>query len=867
MGTQHHLRDLPKPLTSFIGRERELLEVTRLLDSTRLLTLIGVGGCGKTRLALQLAIEQTDAYEDGVCWVDLASLSEPALVTQSVAQALGLREASHESLLETITNYLQAKQFLLVLDNCEHLLVTCRKLGEALLRACPDLKVLATSREPLTVVGELCWLVPALSLPDVTHLPRQDRILLADVERYDAVHLFVERAKSVLTTFTLTSQNQMAVAQVCQRLDGMPLAIELAAARVNVLAVQQIADRLDDRFALLTGGNRTALIPRHQTLRATMDWSYDLLSEPERILFRRLAVFAGGFGLEAAEAICTGNGIQQNEGLDLLSCLVDKSLVAADTQRNTEARYRLLETVRQYASDKLLERGETVAIRERHLDFFLVFAVAVESGLKGPEQVSWLKRLDTEFDNLRAAMNWALESGQAQSGLRMATALWIWHARGYWREGLDRLERLLARPEAAERTPTRAAALNAAGFFAFELGDAKAAQAWLNESKAISLELGVKGRPYLAWSLGWLGDGMIDHDKTIARHALNESIMLSRETEDNYFLALMLRQRGILAIREGDLELAGTVSRESLALFQKIGNQWGAAVATGNLGVMYYLLEDYAAAYAHFQAALTIYRVFQDKLHIAATLIDLGGVAQLQGDYQQASAFFDEGLATCRDIGRAEDIARALSDLGIAVGQRGDRARAAAFLTEALSLNPQMGNAYGSAICLLGLAGVQRQPVRAAQLLAAAQTAFEAKGDILLPLHRVARQRIEHAARISLGDEAFAIAWAEGQALTVDQAMQLAMEAESSTAPAQPTARSEPAGQPPSLVEPLAEPLNAREIEVLRLIADGLSNHEIADRLVIALSTVKWHVSNLFGKLGVNSRTQALSRAKDLGLL
>jgi non-specific serine/threonine protein kinase len=412
---------------------------------------------------------------------------------------------------------------------------------------------------------------------------------------------------------------------------------------------------------------------------------------------------------------------------------------------------------------------------------------------------------------------------------------------------------LLARPEAAEHTPTRAAALNAAGLFAFELGDSQAAQAWLNESKAISLELGVKGKPYLAWSLGWLGDGMIDRDKTIAQRALDESIMLARETDDTYFLALMLRDRGILALRQGECKLARILSSESLALFQKIGNQWGAAAATANLGSVYSLLEDYAAAYAHFQNALTIFRVFEDKLHIAASLIDLGGVAQLQGDYQQALAFFDESLATYREIGRTGDIARVLSDLGIAVGQRGDRIRAAAFLIEALSLNQEIGSAYGIATCLLGLAGIQQQPIRATQLLAAAQTVFDAKGDIRTPLHRAARQRIEHTARLSLGEESFATAWAEGQAMTLEQAIEKAMRIEYQLQPAQPAM-------------PI-EPLNEREREMLQLIADGLTNHEIAERLVIALSTVKWHVSNLFGKLGVNSRTQAVARAKELGLL
>ena len=446
--------NLPVQLTSFVGRARELAELQRLLSTTRLLTLTGSGGVGKTRLSLQVAASLIDAFADGVWFVELAPLADPALIPQSIASALGVREQSGQPLLVLLSEYLHTRKALLVLDNCEHLVAECAQVAEVLLRAAPGLKILASSREALGIGGELAWHVPSLSLPDPRQLP-----VLADLSQYEAVRLFVERAAFALPAFKLSDINAPTVVKICQRLDGIPLAIELAAARVKALPIESIASRLDDRFRLLTGGSRTAL-PRQQTLRALIDWSHSLLSEPERILLRRLSVFSSGWTLEAGEAVCAGDGIGALDVVDLLAHLVDKSLVLLDEEL---ARYRLLETIRQYAREKLLDSGEGAQVRSRHLGFYVRLGKEFSSEILGPGETLWLNRLELEHDNVRRAIEWSLESADALSGMRLTAALHLFWQQRYTAEGLDYLRALLAQPEAMGRTPARARALQSRG--------------------------------------------------------------------------------------------------------------------------------------------------------------------------------------------------------------------------------------------------------------------------------------------------------------------------------------------------------------------------------------------------------------------
>src|SRR5215212_1423649 len=413
--------NLPFQLTSLVGRRREIAKVEDMITEARLLTLTGPGGSGKTRLALAVAAEvvaEVEDYEDGAWLVELGSLSDPELVLQAVASVLGAREAPGSPLLETLSDHLRSRSMLLVLDNCEHLVGACASLTEALLRSCPNLSILATSREALGVTGETLFAVPPLSLPDPRRLPAPEGLT-----RYESTGLFVERARAVKQDFALAEGNAMAVAQVCYRLDGIPLAIELAAARIRVLSVGQISSRLDDSFRLLTGGGRSAL-DHHRTLRTAMDWSHELLSEEEKALFGRLSVFAGGFVLEAAEAVCAGDGLEGGEVLDLLASLVDKSLVLFE-ERARETRYRLLETVRQYAAEQLEESGAETEVRRRQADFFVGLAERAAPELKGHEQVAWLGCLETEHDNLRTAMRFLLDRGHTEAVSRLAWALWF----------------------------------------------------------------------------------------------------------------------------------------------------------------------------------------------------------------------------------------------------------------------------------------------------------------------------------------------------------------------------------------------------------------------------------------------------------
>ncbi len=458
--TDHASVVLPSVLTSFVGRQRELEAIGQLLISSRLLTLIGAGGIGKTRLALRAAADAAQLFSDGTHAVELAPLSDPDLLVHAVASALRIPEQRARPLSVTLIDRLRLKRLLLVLDNCEHLVESIARLADHLLRACSDVHILATSRESLGVAGEVVWRVPPLAMPD----PARD-VTLQDLVQTDAVRLFIERAQAVLPGFaeTLNDRGIREVAKVCQQLDGIPLAIELAAARARVLAPEEIAERLQDRFSLLVGGSRT--VPaRHQTLRATVDWSYGLLSEAHRRLFDRLSVFAGSWTLRAAEAVCSGSGTEIRQVLDLITQLVDKSLVLTEPGTSGEMRYRMLETLREYAMEKLRERGETPEWRARHAAWFLALAEQAAPELRGPHQLRWLERLQLEYDNLRAALHWCLDGdGTIETGVKLAGALaGFWRIRGHVSEGQAWLER--ARARADEAPPSaHATLLNGSG--------------------------------------------------------------------------------------------------------------------------------------------------------------------------------------------------------------------------------------------------------------------------------------------------------------------------------------------------------------------------------------------------------------------
>jgi predicted ATPase/DNA-binding SARP family transcriptional activator/DNA-binding CsgD family transcriptional regulator len=643
--------NLPAPRSSFVGREHDLVQVKRTLAMTRLLTLIGTGGAGKTRLALEVVKDLVGAYPDGVWLVELAGLSEPELLPQEVADTLNVREQEDHPLIDTLVETLSGKKLLLVLDNCEHLVDAAARLSDALLNSCPYLRVLATSREPLGIMGEISWQVPFLTTPNLVQAPTVE-----ELEGYESVRLFVERARHGDLAFSLTSHNAQYVSQICRRLEGIPLAIELAAARARVLSVEQIAERLDDCFRLLTTGNRTAL-PRHRTLRATIGWSHELLLEDECRLFRRLAVFAGGFTLVAAEMICSGEDLEVDEVLNLLSRLVDKSLVVVQ-ERGGKVRYRLLETVRQYGWEKLEASGEAEAIRWRHANFFLALVQETEPKIEprtnNADRHMWLERLEIEHGNLRAALRSAVDMHEAETGLRLASALfWFWHMRGYLKEGRSWFDRALA--GTPERTAVRAKALYHAGYLAFIQCDYSVACSQLEESVAVWQKLGGK-QDGLAHALWLLGLVMLAQGEPAVAHSLAEkSVTIFRMIEEDGFgLSMSLAILGIVASTQGNHALAASQLEESVAVAQKMEDDWATSLPFRYLGAAASRRGDHDRAVELLKESLLLLQESCEPWYSSRSLECLATVVSIQGDHGRAARLFGAGEALREAIGASQ---------------------------------------------------------------------------------------------------------------------------------------------------------------------------------------------------------------------
>ena len=595
--------NLPQQLTSFIGREQEFVEIKELLRTARLLTLLGMGGLGKTRLSLQVAADVLDDYPDGVWFVELAPLADERLVPQAVASVLGVKEEAGRPVQEALVKYVKDRQLLLILDNCEHLVHACAELVRLLLQAGPQVRILASSREHLHLMGERTYAVPPLAVPDPNRT-----IAVEALTRFEAVCLFIDRAVAARPAFQMNSQNAGAVADICHRLDGIPLALELAAARVRTLSVEKIAERLGDRFRLLTSGDKTVL-PRQQTLRALIDWSYDLLDEHERALLRRLAVFAGGWTLEAAEAVGAGGDVVALDVLDLLTRLVEKSLVALDADG---ARYRLLETVREYAQGRLDEAGESGEARTRHLTFHLTLAEAADAKLHGPGQGAWFSRLDLERENLLLAHAWCDHAeGGAELGLKLIRAVTIyWLNRGLLRLGYRVTVEALARPGAQERSLVRCRALSGAGQLGYFLGSFEEAHRYLEEYLSIARELGDKGR-----------------------------------------IAGALALQGLVSFGQRDLATARVYYEESLALARELGNQGRLSHALNALAELNRAEGDLDGAEPLYLEALALHREQDDRDNIATTLLNLARVSVGRSSADQARALLLEALAIANETG------------------------------------------------------------------------------------------------------------------------------------------------------------------------------------------------------------------------
>ncbi|HLK61182.1 MAG TPA: tetratricopeptide repeat protein, partial [Chthonomonadaceae bacterium] len=810
-GVSHNL---PSPLTSFIGRDKEFADLKRLLGSTRLLTLTGTGGSGKTRLALEIAGEKVSEYADGVWLVTLASLSDPSLVVQAVASVFDIREQPGKPLLQTLVSALRSKALLLLLDNCEHLLKSCGTLAAILLRACPSVQLLTTSRERLGIAGEQIYRVPSLSLPDLT-----DGVSVENLQRYESVRLFVARACLTRSDFQVTPRNARALAQICHRLDGIPLAIELAAAWVNSLSVADLLHRLDDRFNLLTGGDRSAL-PRQQTLRGLIDWSYDLLSGPERKLFQQLSVFAGGWTLEAAEFVCAeqGRGTGEYAGraggaiarsafiaergpalraerdsrengaenvvpfhfpgeiLDLLSSLVDKSLVIAE-EWGYEVRYRLLETMRQYAHEWLLESGESDAVRKRHQDYFLALAETPKLKRVGVEQGEWLQKLEREHENLRAALDRSLLERETTACLRFCGALsGFWRLRGHVSEGQEWSVRALGAAGAQQRSPERAKALNTVGGLVYSQGDYPSAQTYYEECLAIYRELGDRlGTAQLLNNLGAVAFSQSNY--TSARAYTEESLAVKREMGDQRGIADSLHNLGTMAHNQGDYGSAWTYHRESLALRRENGDRVLIAWSLNDLGSIANTQGDYGLARTYHEESLALRREIGDRGGIAYSLLNLGNADYFQGNYVSARSYYEESLGTLREIGDRKGIAQLLYNLGAVAFDQGDYGSARTYHEESLALRREIGDQSGIAQSLEAFAGFAVHIGKweaAASLWGAAEALREQIRSPQAPGEQADNDRKVAAARETLGEEAFTRVWEKGKEMTIETAITLA---------------------------------------------------------------------------------------------
>jgi predicted ATPase/transcriptional regulator with XRE-family HTH domain/Tfp pilus assembly protein PilF len=771
---QHH-RNLPVPPTTLIGREPELAAIGRRLlhDGARLLTLIGPPGIGKTHLGLQAATDLRDRFEDGACFVELAPIRDPALVATAIARVLRVKEVSGEPLMARLKAELRDRQLLLVLDNFEQVLPAAALVVD-LLAASPWLQVLVTSRAALRVRGERLFPVPALALPQ-----RTAGLDVATIGQAPAVTLFVARAQAVQPEFVLTQANAATVAEICQRLDGLPLAIELAAARSKLFSLEALLTRLEHRLTLLTIGARDLPV-RQQTLRNTIDWSYQLLDVGQQRLFARVGVFVGGCTLAAAEAVCTAAGDLASDALDGLAALVDQSLVRQDKGLDGEPRFIMLETIREYALEKLSERGELEKMHRQHAAYCLTLAETASRDLSsGTAQVAWMDRLEREHDNMLAALIWsqALEDS-VNENLRLAAALTqFWLLRGYFSEGQTWLTRALARPEAADATVARAKGLLSAATIAQSQGQYATARRLIKESLEISQVLeDQRGIAKALRALGWLAFTQGDFEQ--ARSLFGERIILYQSLEDQEGIDTALVELGQVAIFEGDYDRAATIIKQALARYREQGNVLATANSLLDLGIIAFRQGDYARAEAFYVESLDLYQQLGDRDGIALILLHLGNVAYRQGNDAQAEARFKESLALHQEFGDQVGITWCIVGLAQVAQRRGDYAQAAIHFAEGLAFCRQFKNHEDIAICLMGLSeviGKQGQSLRATRLLGTVEVILKATGARVALHIRADYARIVADTGAQLDEATFAAVWAEGQAMALEQAIAYAL--------------------------------------------------------------------------------------------
>ena len=852
-------------LTPLIGREQQEQAISALLlrSEVRLLTLTGTAGIGKTRLAQKVATDLSKAFPDGVCLVHLAPISEADLVLPTIAQTLGLRDVKDHVLFESLKAFLRHKHLLLLLDNFEQVLEAAPTVVELLL-ACPSIKILVTSRAVLHVEGEYQFSVPPLSLPDPLHLPAHEELL-----RYAAVTLFVQRVQMVKPQFVLSEDNAAAIAQICIRLEGLPLSLELAAARSKLLSPQTLLRRLKHRLAVLTGGRQDAPT-RQQTLRATMSWSYDLLNAEQQRCFRRLAIFVGGCTLEVAEAVCSTAADIWLPIMDLVASLLDKSLLQQSDRAEDEPRLLMLETIREYALERLVASGELESTEKTHAMCYLALAEQSEPELFGHQQRLWMNRLTWDAENFRAALQWSQTHQRKEHLLRLAGNLGhFWYMCGRFSEAMLWIETALREVAPDVAVSARIKALYIVALIASHLGQSDLLFVRAGECLTLARQNGdSRGFAIASWPLvhHLLAGGDI-----VGAHAQAEEtltfVRAHAPAEDSWTLACALNAFGSVALSQGDYTQAQHLYERALALFKEAGDLWLYGELHLFLANVYWAQGDQTKARTFLREGLTIHDQLGNAWVTGWFVSLFGKIALRQGDIPRARFLLEAGLKRHQQLGDQQGQALIYALLAQAAAREDDYTLARNLAIQSLEIARTVYDSGSLILCLEELADVvagQGEPAWAAQLWGAAEHYREASHTSLPLVERLSRARHIEQAQGLLGKQIFAERWAEGRTMTAEQAI-AASPTPDRTSKTQTPAQARPGRT--SMTQPLLDPLSQRELEVLQLLAGGASNQEIALALVVAPGTVKLHVSHILSKLGVNSRTRAILRARDLGLL
>src|SRR6266480_4558782 len=864
-GSPVPFQNLPFLLTPLIGREHQEQAISSLLlrPEVRLLTLTGTGGIGKTRLAQKVAKDLIKEFPHGVCLVQLAPLSDPDLVVPTIAQTLGLRDVEERSLFESLKAFLRDKHLLLLLDNFEQVLEASPALVELLL-ACPSIKILVTSRAVLHVEGEYEFSVPPLSLPDPLHLPAYEQLL-----QYAAVALFVERAHMVKPQFVLSEDNAAAVVQICIRLDGLPLSLELAAARSKLLSPQALLGRLNHRLALLTGGRQDAPT-RQQTLRDTIRWSYDLLNAQEQWCFRRLAIFVGGCTLEAAEAVCSAAADLSYPAIDLVASLLDKSLLQQIDRDGDEPRLLMLETIREYALERLVDSGELEVTQEMHALYYLALAEQGEPELFGHQQRLWMDRLTLDADNFRAALQWAQTHHRKEQLLRLAGNLGhFWYMCGRFSEAMLWIETALREVASDVAVSARIKALYIVALIASHLGQSDLLFVRVRECLTLARQHR-DGRGFVIASWALVHDLLSGGDIIGARAQVEETLTFVRAhapAEDSWTLACALNAFGSVVLSQGDYTQAQQLYERAIALFKEVGDLWLYGELHLFLANVYWAQKDEARARTFLKEGLAVHDQVGNAWVTGWFVSLFGKIALRQGDIPRARFLLEAGLKRHQQLGDQQGQALIYALLAQAAASEHDYMTTRNLAVQSLEIARSVHDSRSRILCLEELADVvadQGESGWAARLWGAAERYREASHAPLPQVERLGRARHIKQAQHLLGEQIFAERWAEGKNMTAEQAI-AASPTHDRTSNLQRPAQGKP-GQP-SVAQPLLDPLSQRELEVLQLLAGGASNQEIAMALVVTPGTVKLHVSHILSKLGVNSRTRAILRARDLGLL